>query len=147
MELLENAPLQKYTCQCCEYYTNIKALLEKHNTTLRHGRLIQGLPAKRKFKCSYPDCGHETWDSSNFGRHAQTHLKKRVRGIKKLIKIIAEMLQKIEQKCAKNDECTSNNLDFLKLERHLDLLKENLEYTMNKDWKEDQQEWNEVRLQ
>ena len=60
----------KYKCNACNYYTNDKNDLIKHNATQKHLNNVNGVKKEKIYKC--PDCNYITKDSSNFSKHKKT---------------------------------------------------------------------------
>jgi len=129
-ELRENAkkprsPLLKYTCYGCDYNTDRKDHLAMHKESKKHIRLTTGIIYPALYKCAYEDCPYVgTMDSSNFGRHAMTHVKKRAKIVKKELKILLAKLERVKLKCEKNNVRAADDDLFKSLQNQHDRLKE-----------------------
>ena len=65
----------KYICEnpTCEYGTNVKSKYNRHLSTSRHLKLINGESTTKLYKCEYDNCEHETHDRGHFRRHKLLH--------------------------------------------------------------------------
>lgn len=61
----------KFTCDICNYQTEDKSNINRHNKSSRHLKKAAGESTKKLFKCT--ECDYESYNWSNYNKHQQSH--------------------------------------------------------------------------
>jgi hypothetical protein len=68
-EVIEEPAPVIHECVPCGYKTARKQNKERHDLSKKHLSIVQGIPNKKVYSCTYIDCPFTSLDASNHRRH------------------------------------------------------------------------------
>ena len=87
----------KFTCDSCNYETDIKSNYARHLKTIKHAKNAGEITKKKVYKCEHDECTYETTDCSNFKKHQKVHEKKGKKARDELIEDCVQLKGKLKR--------------------------------------------------